>query len=412
MASNRIKRYRNDMDSQEDQGIDSCDVCYSRNIQKTPEGYVTHTAIGDYNFDTSTDDKWYMLTTTWGDNGLRLYVNSEPVAEDSFSGAPEETDMVLLGKSTISSNDPYLYYGNYEELAVFGSELTDPEIDLLYSGGKAFEIPVENDKDDDGIPDETDNCPDIANPDQKDIDNDGFGDMCDVCPLDYENDVDGDTFCVSDGDCNDNDALINPAALEVCGDSIDNDCNGQGDEGIITVKAVLYTLGTYKDRFGRTRISLSSRLRTTTPITDMEVRVYDRSGGSCSRVRRMPWMTYRYFWENCEEEYSCTTDENGICNIEVDDGNYLLISKYTEGGYPRYHGTSLGRISCFDEKTKKIKMINTSRGLPIISRITESLSSDDEGGKEVALFVYDMIGDWDISWELPFPGSSVVLIIT
>jgi hypothetical protein len=40
MASNRIKRYRNEIDSQEDRGIDSCDVCHSRNIQKIPEGYV------------------------------------------------------------------------------------------------------------------------------------------------------------------------------------------------------------------------------------------------------------------------------------------------------------------------------------------------------------------------------------
>jgi len=40
MASNRIKRYRNDMDSQEDRSIDSCDVCHSRNIRKTPDGYV------------------------------------------------------------------------------------------------------------------------------------------------------------------------------------------------------------------------------------------------------------------------------------------------------------------------------------------------------------------------------------
>jgi transcription initiation factor TFIIIB Brf1 subunit/transcription initiation factor TFIIB len=40
MASDRIKRYRDDIEHYQDIDIDSCDVCHSRNIQKTPEGYV------------------------------------------------------------------------------------------------------------------------------------------------------------------------------------------------------------------------------------------------------------------------------------------------------------------------------------------------------------------------------------
>ena len=40
MASNRITRFRDDLDLLEDRNIDSCDVCHSRNIQRTSEGYV------------------------------------------------------------------------------------------------------------------------------------------------------------------------------------------------------------------------------------------------------------------------------------------------------------------------------------------------------------------------------------
>jgi alpha-tubulin suppressor-like RCC1 family protein/chitodextrinase len=38
------------------------------------------------------------------------------------------------------------------------------------------------DLDNDGMPDDCDNCPNTYNPDQKDIDIDGIGDACDICP--------------------------------------------------------------------------------------------------------------------------------------------------------------------------------------------------------------------------------------
>ncbi|MEO1262984.1 MAG: MopE-related protein [Bacteroidota bacterium] len=67
------------------------------------------------------------------------------------------------------------------------------------------------DDDGDGIDDSIDNCLGVANPMQTDDDNDGFG---------------------SDCDCDDSNAQVNDDAPEIC-DGLDNNCDGQIDEGIV-----------------------------------------------------------------------------------------------------------------------------------------------------------------------------------
>jgi hypothetical protein len=68
----------------------------------------------------------------------------------------------------------------------------------------AYEIPVPTvpDADHDGVPDEFDNCPSVANPDQADGDSDGVGNTCDNCP-----------------------GLANPSQVDIDGDGLGDVCD-------------------------------------------------------------------------------------------------------------------------------------------------------------------------------------------
>jgi hypothetical protein len=77
-----------------------------------------------------------------------------------------------------------------------------------------------------------DNCPNNFNPDQADGDGDGDGDVCDDCT---DLDDDGYGYPLSSGcpggtetDCDDDDPLTNPAAMDYC-DGQDTDCDGIDD---------------------------------------------------------------------------------------------------------------------------------------------------------------------------------------
>ena len=63
------------------------------------------------------------------------------------------------------------------------------------------------------------------------IPNNGIDENCDGMDEVTGEDVDGDGY-FSDVDCNDNNANINPGATEVC-DGVDNNCNGEIDEGLM-----------------------------------------------------------------------------------------------------------------------------------------------------------------------------------
>ena len=86
--------------------------------------------------------------------------------------------------------------------------------------GKVFEVSIkeisQDDTDNDGILDESDNCPNEFNPEQEDSDSDGVGNVCDTCP-DSSNPDQADADADGSGD--------------VCDSCTDTDGDGYGDPG-------------------------------------------------------------------------------------------------------------------------------------------------------------------------------------
>jgi hypothetical protein len=116
-----------------------------------------------------------------------------------------------IGEATLSSTQAAdllaeLYYINIHSSVDPGGEIRGQVL-----------IAIEDD-DQDGVPNEEDNCPDVANEDQADDDEDGFGNACDNCTLvanPDQRDTNGDGYGnICDADL-DNDNNINFSDLGI-----------------------------------------------------------------------------------------------------------------------------------------------------------------------------------------------------
>ncbi|HOP06228.1 MAG TPA: thrombospondin type 3 repeat-containing protein [candidate division Zixibacteria bacterium] len=212
---------------------------------------VTSTVIATEGDEMYPDVAWvygetFIVAFTRGDSLFSI------ITEDG--GATWGTEEVIAGPNVGTFGSDYFVHGALRSIDVseFGNIVAweyqtykDPD-SSIYLNYTTLTAPLP-DADEDGIPDETDNCPTIANPGQEDLDLDNVGDVCDNCPshsnLDQTN-SDGDSY----GDACDNCITVdNEDQADYNSDGIGDACccitrGDINDDGgtLITIEDLIY----------------------------------------------------------------------------------------------------------------------------------------------------------------------------
>jgi hypothetical protein len=178
-------------------------------------------------------DGWHYLVFTYDGQYVRTYVDAT-LATTTAWYAPVIFDGFHAGAG-VGGADPL--DGRIDDVAVWNYALDTGEMIWLMANGapdgSTVDLCPAVDTDNDGVPDEEDNCPDTPNPDQADLDGDGVGDVCDVEEIVLLDDFSADSSgnYVSN-ELNNGDGVLNEeenCPYDYNPDQLDADLDGVGD---------------------------------------------------------------------------------------------------------------------------------------------------------------------------------------
>lgn len=206
-----------------------------------------------------------------------------------------------------------------------------------------------------------------------DADNDGFGDednsiqICsEIAPVGY----------VADNtDCDDDNAMINPAAVEIC-DDIDNNCDGQIDEDLPLFD---YYIDTDNDGYGDESISIqicydtppADYVANSTDCDDDDaminpaaVEICDDIDNNCDGQIDEDLQLYTYYLDNDGDGYGQTDDNIEICYDTPPNGYVALDGDCDDNNTEIYPGANDIPDNGIDEDCSGVDLYETIQIYP------------------------------------------------
>jgi len=207
-------------------------------IITSPSG--TQSILAEKHDDDGNDWNNWMFTSVhnWDEDSSGTWTLSVEDQGNGDSGTLNDWELNIYGSELNTDRDGD-NLTNYDEINIHNTDPDDIDSDDdQVNDGLEVQVyntdPLDMDTDDDGLDDGREILVDYTNPLVIDTDGDGLSDGQEVIifssdPLVFDNDSDQDSFYWFQ-DCNDSDPNINPNAPELL-NSIDDNCNGQWDEG-------------------------------------------------------------------------------------------------------------------------------------------------------------------------------------
>jgi hypothetical protein len=162
------------------------------------------------------------------------------------------------------------------------------------------------------------------------------------------------------------------------------------------------------------------------PLVGVEVFAFDRSGGEfCSHHHPSwhGWHWWRHVVHDCDESAavnSAITDANGIAEIDVPPGDYIVITFLDldeDGEYEHYLGRRAPNVDCGEVLNRRLRLIVTPRGKHMAAKIHRFTGSElvivepdlmvwDEEEQEYP-FGFESEGDWEVEAAIEVPEGFV-----
>ena len=160
------------------------------------------------------------------------------------------------------------------------------------------------------------------------------------------------------------------------------------------------------------------------PFVGIEICAYDKADGSCARVTcgGISHQHYECIATTCPSTNCCTTDADGMCNLNLPPGDYVVISiDATKTTLPNPLGVSASDLVCGEHKRKhlqqivKIKSDGSTKKTP--GKTTRRTGSELliiepeyviwDGTVQEYPFVFETVGDWGITASVAPPEGFV-----